>query len=215
MTVGRDQGHPVVASGVTAVAAGAWRSMRGGDIDARIEIDLRLRRVAEVGMTLDASGPAFGMAVRGPRRTLAIPTATIDRVAAKLATHGRIARGYLGLALQPVRVGEGVGAMVMAVESGGPGAAANVQQGDVIVAWNGKPIEGVRALTLPSVPRASAHRGTVDPARGQPIDRPPDDPGATRSLTNRRPRVRLPSPSMSATRTSRNSCERCLPMFRA
>jgi S1-C subfamily serine protease len=146
VAIGLDQGHPRVASGVVAVAAGAWRSMRGGDIDARIELDLRLRRVAEGGLALDTSGAAIGMAVRGPRQTLVIPTTTIDRVAAKLATDGRIARGYLGLALQPVRVGEGVGAMVMGVDAGGPGAAAGVHQGDVIVAWNGKPIEGVRAL---------------------------------------------------------------------
>ena len=146
VSVGRDQDHPVVSSGVVAVAAGAWRSMRGGDIDARIELDLRLRGAAEGGLALDASGTAIGMAVRGPRQTLVIPAATIDRVAAKLATDGRIARGYLGLALQPVRVGEGVGAMVMGVEAGGPGATAGVQQGDIIVAWDGKPIEGVRHL---------------------------------------------------------------------
>lgn len=147
VTVGLDQSRAVVASGVVAVAGGAWRSMRGGDIDARIELDLRLRRVAEGGLALDASGAAIGMAVRGPRQTLVIPNVTIDRVAAKLATHGRIARGYLGLALQPVRVGEGVGAMVMGVEPGGPGAVAGMQQGDVIVAWNGKPLEGVRPLS--------------------------------------------------------------------
>ena len=146
VTVGRNDGHPVVASGVVAVSGSAWRSMRGGDIDARIELDLRLRRVAEGSLALDASGQAFGMAVRGPRQTLVIPHATIERVAAKLATHGRIARGYLGLALQPVRIEGGVGAMVMAVEAGGPGAAADVRQGDVIVAWNGKPLQGVRAL---------------------------------------------------------------------
>jgi len=85
--------------------------------------------------------------VRGPRQTLVIPHATIERVASKLATHGRIARGYLGLALQPVRIEAGVGAMVMAVEAGGPGAKADVRQGDVIVAWNGKPLEGIRALS--------------------------------------------------------------------
>jgi len=36
---------------------------------------------------------------------------------------------------------------VMAVEGGGPGAAADVRQGDVIVAWSGMPLEGVRALS--------------------------------------------------------------------
>jgi S1-C subfamily serine protease len=147
VTVGLDEGHPVAASGIVAVAGPAWRSMRGGDIDARIELSLRLRRVAEGSLALDASGQAFGMAVRGPRQTLVIPHATIERVATKLASHGRIARGYLGLALQPVRIESGVGAMVMAVEGGGPGAAADVRQGDVIVAWSGKPLEGVRALS--------------------------------------------------------------------
>jgi S1-C subfamily serine protease len=136
-----------VASGVVAVAGPAWRSMRGGDIDARIALDLRLRHVAEGGLALDAAGQAFGMAVRGPRQTLVIPHATIERVATKLASDGRIARGYLGLALQPVRVEGGVGAMVMAVEARGPGEAADVRQGDVIVAWNGQPLQGVRALS--------------------------------------------------------------------
>ena len=147
VTVGRNEGHSLVASGVVAAAGPAWRSMRGGDIDARIELDLHLRRAAEGGLALDVSGAAIGMAVRGPRQTLVIPSVTIERVAAKLASDGRIARGYLGLALQPVRVGEGVGAMVMDVETGGPGAAAGVHQGDVIVAWNGKPLQGVRALS--------------------------------------------------------------------
>jgi S1-C subfamily serine protease len=146
VTVGLAQGAPLVASGLVAFAGPPWRSLRGGEIDARIELDLRLRRAAEGGLALDAAGAAIGMAVRGPRQTLVIPSSTIERVAARLATHGRIARGYLGLALQPVRVGEGLGAMVMGVEAGGPGAAAGVHQGDVIVAWNGKPVEGVRAL---------------------------------------------------------------------
>ena len=96
------------------------------------------------------------MAVRGPRQTLVIPHATIERVATKLASHGRIARGYLGLALQPVRIEGGVGAMVMAVEGRRAGGRGRRAQGDVIVAWNGKPLEGVRALGRRSAPTASA-----------------------------------------------------------
>ncbi|MDQ8730051.1 S1C family serine protease [Bradyrhizobium sp. LHD-71] len=147
VTVGSDNGDPVVGSGLVTVSAGPWRSMRGGDVDRRIELDMRLRRVAEGGVAIDASGLAIGMAVRGPQRTLVIPSATIDRVAAKLASDGRIARGYLGLALQPVRVGGGAGAIVMGVEKNGPGAAADMRQGDVIVAWNGKPLADVRSIS--------------------------------------------------------------------
>jgi S1-C subfamily serine protease len=148
LVVGAQDGAPVAALGIVSLVRGAWRSLRGGEIDARIELDLSLRRSSEGGLALDASGGAFGMAVFGPRRrVLIIPSATIDRVAAKLETHGRIARGYLGLGLQPVRLDDGgAGAMVMSVDAKGPGAAAGVRQGDVIVAWNGQPIRGVQTL---------------------------------------------------------------------
>ena len=147
--VGLQGGMPVAALGSVARSGPAWRSQRGGEIDARIELDAALRRQAEGGLAVDAAGRAFGMAVFGPRRrVLVIPATTIDRVAAVLAETGRVAQGYLGLRLQPVALdgAAGMGAMVMAVDCGGPGAAAGIRQGDVITAWDGKPIEGVRAL---------------------------------------------------------------------
>jgi S1-C subfamily serine protease len=148
IVVGAQDGAPVAALGIVSVAGGGWRSLRGGEIDARIELDVSLRRSSEGGLALDATGRAFGMAVFGPRRrVLIIPSATIDRVATKLEAHGRIARGYLGLGLQRVRLDDGsVGAMVMSVDAKGPGAAAGVRQGDVIVAWNGQSVQGVQTL---------------------------------------------------------------------
>ena len=95
-----------------------WRSMGGGEIDARIELDPSLRREAEGGVALDADGKAFGMTAFGPRRRVfAIPAATVARVASHLETHGRIARGYLGLGLQPVRLhgDRGMGTTVMSI----------------------------------------------------------------------------------------------------
>ncbi|UFZ05223.1 S1C family serine protease [Bradyrhizobium ontarionense] len=144
--VAADQGTPVAALAMVAKSAGSWRSLRGGDIDARIELDTRLRHSSEGGLVLDAEGRAIGMAVRGPRRTLVIPAATIERVAARLETHGRIARGYLGAGLQPVRLDDGLGAMVMSIDKNGPAAAAGLRQGDVITSLNGEPFRGMRAL---------------------------------------------------------------------
>lgn len=138
---------PSAALGMVSASGKSWRSLRGGDIDARIELDVRLHPAQQGGLAVDASGDAFGMAVLGPRRVLVIPAATIERVAPQLESRGRIARGYLGLGLQPVRLDEGIGAMVMNVDKGGPSAAAGIRQGDVIVAINDQKLSGVRALS--------------------------------------------------------------------
>jgi S1-C subfamily serine protease len=123
--------------------------MRGGEINARIELDMRLRRQAEGGMVLDTAGKMIGMPVFGPRqRVLVIPAATVERVAGQLAAHGRVAQGFIGLGLQTVAVdhGERTAAMVMGVAQGGPGAAAGIHQGDMIVSWQGDAISGVPQL---------------------------------------------------------------------
>ena len=148
LALGADAGAPTAALGMVALNRGPWQSMRGGEIDARIELDVRLRSTAEGGLAVNAAGQAFGMTVFGPRRrVLVIPSVTIGRVAARLETHGRVSRGYLGLGLQPVTLeGGGSGIMVMSVDPRGPGAAANIHQGDVIVSWDGETISRLQPL---------------------------------------------------------------------
>lgn len=174
LAVGVGRNGPIAAFGVVSSAGPAWRSLRGGEIDARVELDLSLRRAGEGGLALDASGRAFGMAAFGPRRTvLVIPAATIERVAGKLQTHGRIARGYLGLGLQAAKLdGDGgMGAMVMSVDPNGPGSAAGMRQGDLIVKWNGEPIRDVRTLLRALGPDSVGRTATLSLRRGgEPIE---------------------------------------------
>ena len=66
IAVGAEDGAPTAALGIVSRSEGAWRSLRGGDIDARIELDLRLRRSAEGGLVFEATGRAIGMTVFGP-----------------------------------------------------------------------------------------------------------------------------------------------------
>jgi S1-C subfamily serine protease len=167
VAVGNEGGAPTAAVGVVGLAGGQWQSMRGGEIDARIELDLGMRRSAEGGAVVDAAGNAIGMAVFGPRgRVLVIPTATIERVAARLASHGRVARGYLGLGLQTVPVDGGKsGTMVMSVDPKGPGAAAGVQQGDVLLTWSGKPIGNVQSLLRALGPESVGQTVRLDLSR--------------------------------------------------
>jgi len=147
VVVAAEHGVPTAALGTVSLVGGRWRSLRGGEIDARIELGVRLRHSHEGGLALTASGEVIGMAVEGVRRVLVIPSATIGRIAGRLETHGRIARGYLGVGLQPVKLDDdGIGAMVMSLDKSGPSAAAGIRQGDIIVDWNGEKLSGVRAL---------------------------------------------------------------------
>ena len=168
LALGAEGGAPTAALGLVSVSKGPWQSMRGGEIDARVELDARLRSTAEGGLVVNAAGQAFGMTVFGPRRrVLVIPAVTIGRVAARLETHGRIPRGYLGLGLQSVTIeGGGQGIMVMNVDPKGPGAAADIHQGDVLVSWDGKPVGKLHALLRSLGPDSVGKLLTIELRRG-------------------------------------------------
>ena len=168
IAVGADDGAPTAALGVVSRSTGPWWSLRGGEITARIELDLRMRQSAEGGLAIDATGRTIGMTVFGPRRrVLVIPSATIERVAARLEKHGHIPRGYLGLGFQLVAIeGGGRGVMIMNVEPQGPGAKAGVHQGDTIVTWNGEPIRHVRSLLRALGPDSVGQTVTLGLRRG-------------------------------------------------
>src|SRR6185295_16364267 len=80
-----------------------WYSRAGGRIEQRIALDIRLGRTEEGGPVLDAEGGLLGMSTLGPPGVvLVIPAATLDRVVPQLLNDGQVARGWLGLGLQPV-----------------------------------------------------------------------------------------------------------------
>lgn len=128
--------------GIVNLAGAEWHSNRGGLIDRRIVLDIRLARGEEGGPVFDASGAHLGMSTFGPRgQVIAIPTATVERVVPLLLRDGRMARGWLGVALQAVAVpdalresaGQSSGLMVMSVAEGGPAAQAGIVAGDIIL----------------------------------------------------------------------------------
>lgn len=170
VVVAAQRGAPTASLAMVSLVGERWRSLRGGEIDARIELDVRLRHSQQGGLVVNASGEAVGMAVLGPRRVIVIPSATIERVAARLEKHGRIARGYLGVGLQPVRLDDGIGAMVMSVDKQGPAAAAGIKQGDVITGLNDEKLSGVRSLARALGPESVGSVVDVAVSRaGQPV----------------------------------------------
>ncbi len=152
IAAGRREQGVTARLGIVSLSAGPWRSMRGGHIDSLLRLDLTLDRRSEGGPLIDSEGRVFGIVLRGPRRSvLAIPAATIERIGTRILENGSVRPGYLGLGLHPVRVKQqdqeaGLGLMVLGVAPGGPGEAAGLMQGDVITAWNGEAVSGLRGV---------------------------------------------------------------------
>jgi S1-C subfamily serine protease len=153
LAVGRSDETGLNASmGTVSALGGSWRSSYGGLIDQFVRLDLTLYPSIEGGPLVDATGRVVGIVVSGPRRTvLAIPATTVKRVVDALLEKGRIARGYLGLGMQPVRLPEALkstlnlasvgGVIVINVETNGPADKAGVLIGDVLVAIDDTPVK--------------------------------------------------------------------------
>jgi S1-C subfamily serine protease len=143
---------PSVSSGVVSRLGGGWRTARGGHIDQLIGLDLTMYPGFSGGPLVDAEGRVVGVntSALSRHRPLAIPAATVDRVASELLRSGRIARGYLGIGMQAVRLPESVrrrlphenasGVIVLGVEAGSPAAAAGIVLGDILVALGETPV---------------------------------------------------------------------------
>jgi S1-C subfamily serine protease len=143
---GWGQQSPAAALAMVSEVGPAWRSMRGGQIDARITLGVRLASRTEGGAVLSPDSGLIGMAVSGPRRqALAIPASTIGRAVATLSDKGYVPRGYLGVSLHPV--GDGGGAIVVGLEPEGPARQAGFLVGDIITTWGDEPVQSVAGVS--------------------------------------------------------------------
>jgi len=138
--------------GIVSAIANEWRSWRGGVIERLFRLDLAIYDGFSGGPLVDARGRVVGIDSSGLARGVAtaLPRSTVDRVTDQLLAAGHIARGYVGLAMQPVRLPGALvraldlksdgGVILVGVEPGGPGEKAGAMIGDVMVALDGKPV---------------------------------------------------------------------------
>lgn len=128
---------------VSVVGREPWRTPRGGRVDFFLESDAPHQPGFSGGPLVDLEGRVLGLSTSGVLRgsVVVLPRATVERVVAQLAQHGRVRRSFLGATLQPVklpadvreRTGEEVGLLVTAVAPEGPAAQAGVRFGDTLL----------------------------------------------------------------------------------
>jgi S1-C subfamily serine protease len=142
LIAGRAEGSLLAALTAVSEVGPAWRSMRGGQIDAEVALATRLGSRSEGAAIVAPDGSLVGMGVSSPRRrALVIPASTIARAVKTLEEKGYVPRGWLGVMLHPV--GTGAGAIVLGVEAKSPAEKAGLLVGDVITTWNGEAVSSV------------------------------------------------------------------------
>ena len=155
LALGADDSGIAVRLGVVHSVGPAWHSRAGGRIDRRITLDIGVTPREEGGPVLDPAGGLLGISTLGPRGSvLVIPATTVESVLDPLLSKGRVERGWLGLALQPVLVpealqaeaGQSQGLMVMSVSKDGPAARANLHAGDILVKIAGESVTSPSAV---------------------------------------------------------------------
>jgi S1-C subfamily serine protease len=146
LVLGRPGATVTASLGIVSAVGGEWRTWQGGTIDHFLRLDVAVYDGFSGGPLVDAGGRVVGVNTSGLARAtaLTVPTATVARVTGQLVASGHIARGWLGIATQPVRLpaslrrGLGleteVGLVVVNVEPDSPAEQGGLLIGDIVVA---------------------------------------------------------------------------------
>jgi S1-C subfamily serine protease len=149
-----------VTAGVVSAMARSLRSAAGRLVDNVIQTDAALNPGNSGGPLVNGRAEVIGVntAIIRPAQGLcfAIPSNTAIFVATQLLRHGRVKRSYVGLGGQDIPLHRRVvrfhklssdgGVLVVHVEPGSPAERAGVREGDVIVEFDGVPVEHMDEL---------------------------------------------------------------------
>ncbi len=147
-----------VTAGIISATA---RDIHSGPYDDFLQTDASINRGNSGGPMFNLAGEVIGIntAIFSPSGGsigigFAIPSAFARPIIDQLKATGKVERGWIGARIQPVteELAEAVGldhtrgAMIAAVDPASPAAQAKLQPGDVILSYDGKPIDRSRQL---------------------------------------------------------------------
>jgi len=147
----------------SGIISGRGRDLHAGPYDDFLQIDAAMNRGNSGGPTFDLDGDVIGIntAIYSPNGGsvgigFAIPANRARPVVEQLKEHGKVARGWLGVQIQPVTpeiarnmgLPSTAGALVVKVGAGSPAATAGFTRGDVILSIDGREIRKMHDLPL-------------------------------------------------------------------
>ncbi len=159
LALGRPDPDSVQASlGVVSAVGGPVRLRRGGMLERYYRTDAIPYPGFSGGPLIDTAGQILGVNTSGLTRgaSLTLPADMAWNLAAALAEHGRVQRGYLGVRSQPVSLPasqraalgreQAAGLLLVGVEDDSPAARGGLLVGDILVGLNGEQIEDIDSL---------------------------------------------------------------------
>jgi serine protease Do len=156
-------GNPFGFGGtVTAgIVSALDRDINSGPYDHYIQTDASINRGNSGGPLFNVGGEVVGIntAIMSPTGGsigigFAVPSEIAVPVIEQLRRFGEVRRGWIGVRIQSVTedvaaglgMEEAAGALIAGLMDDGPAADAGIEEGDVVVEFNGKPVESMRAL---------------------------------------------------------------------
>ncbi len=152
-------GNPYGLGGTvtSGILSARGRDIGAGPFDDFLQTDAPINPGNSGGPMFNMAGEVIGMntAIYSPVGAsigigFATPAELIAPVIAELRANGRIARGWLGVAAEPIplaqREQQPNGVRIAQVNPNGPAARAGVRAGDIVMAVNGVAVDSPRAL---------------------------------------------------------------------
>jgi S1-C subfamily serine protease len=146
-----------VTAGVISALGRSLRARTGRLIEDVIQTDAALNPGNSGGPLVSSRGEVIGIntaVIAGAQGIcFAVASNTAQYVLSQILQHGRVRRGFIGVAAQTVAVprrharGAGIdndlGAMITATDPNGPAQAAGLMSYDIVVRLDGEPVTGV------------------------------------------------------------------------
>jgi serine protease Do len=164
-----------VTAGIISATA---RDIHSGPYDDYLQTDASINRGNSGGPMFNLQGEVIGIntAIYSPSGGsigigFAIPAALAQPIIDQLKTTGKVERGWIGARIQPVtdEIAESLGldkargALIAATDAASPASQAGLKPGDVILAYDGKPVDRSRQL-----PRLVADSAVDKPVKLRP-----------------------------------------------
>ncbi|PZR41768.1 MAG: serine protease [Azospira oryzae] len=161
IAIGNPYGYQhTVTTGVVSALGRSLRTQSGRLVDNVIQSDAALNPGNSGGPMINTDGEVIGVntaIIQGAQGlSFSVDINTAKAIASQLIKDGKVFKAYLGFALQEVPVNAKIlrhyhlpnqnGLFVVGIEPDSPASRSQVKEGDIIVSFNGKPMNSTQDL---------------------------------------------------------------------